>query len=53
MNSYTNIFNNSIKNTLFAKLPHAKQEFIKEKARKFHFSYQGLKSKETLAWQKH
>ncbi|MFA6192880.1 MAG: spore photoproduct lyase family protein [Sulfurimonas sp.] len=43
MNSYTDKFNNVTKNTLFEKLPHAEQAFIKEKAHQLKFSHQELK----------
>lgn len=43
MNSYTDKFNNSIKNTLFTKLPESEQLFIKEKAYKLHFTFSELK----------
>ncbi len=43
MNSYTDKFNNSIKNTLFTKLPESEQLFIKEKAHKLHFTFSELK----------
>ncbi|MFA6196895.1 MAG: spore photoproduct lyase family protein [Sulfurimonas sp.] len=43
MNSYTDKFNTSVENTLFSKLPHAEQEFIKENAHRLKFSHQELK----------
>ena len=43
MNYYTDKFETAIKNTLFSKLPHAEQEFIKEKAYELKFSHQELK----------
>ncbi|MFA6137362.1 MAG: spore photoproduct lyase family protein [Sulfurimonas sp.] len=43
MNSYIDKFNNATKNTLFEKLPHAEQAFIKEKASQLKFSHQELK----------
>jgi len=43
MNSYTDKFNDSIKNTLFFKLSQDEQEFIREKAYQLRFSYQELK----------
>ncbi len=43
MNPYTDKFNNVTKNTLFEKLPHAEQAFIKEKAHQLKFSHQELK----------
>ncbi len=43
MNSYLNKFNDSIKNTLFTKLPYNEQEFIKEKSLKLKFSFQEIK----------
>lgn len=43
MNAYTEKFNTSIENTLFTKLPHAEQAFIKQKAYALKFSHQELK----------
>jgi spore photoproduct lyase len=43
MNSYTEKFNNAITNTFFQKLPQHEQEFIKEKAFHYKFSYQEIK----------
>jgi len=43
MNTYTEKFNTSIENTLFSKLPHAQQNFIKQKAYVLKFSHQELK----------
>jgi hypothetical protein len=43
MNRYLNKFNDSIKNTLFLKLPASEQEFIKNKSRDLKFSHQEIK----------
>ncbi len=43
MNNYDEKFNNSIKNTIFCKLPIKEQEFIKEKAYLLNFSFQEIK----------
>ncbi|MBU0721783.1 hypothetical protein KJ877_10600 [bacterium] len=43
MNTYTDKFENSITNTLFTKLPHAQQEFIRQKAYQLKFSHQEIK----------
>ena len=43
MNSYLNKFNDSIKNTIFFKLPIQEQNFIKEKALILRFSFQEIK----------
>lgn len=43
MNSYTDKFNNSIKNTLFEKLSTDEQDFIKQKALELRFSHQEIK----------
>ena len=43
MKNYEDKFNNAIKNTFYAKLPHAEQEFIKQKAYQLKFSHQELK----------
>jgi len=43
MNTYTEKFNTSIENTLFSKLPHAQQNFIKQKAYVLKFSHHELK----------
>ncbi|MCF6331529.1 MAG: hypothetical protein L3I99_08320 [Sulfurimonas sp.] len=43
MNNYDEKFNNSIKNTIFCKLPTKEQEFIKEQAYLLNFSFQEIK----------
>ncbi|EDZ61776.1 hypothetical protein SMGD1_0943 [Sulfurimonas gotlandica GD1] len=43
MNSYLDKFNDSIKNTLFVKLPEDEQKFIKEKSLALKFSHQEIK----------
>jgi spore photoproduct lyase len=43
MDSYTDKFNNSIKNTFFTSLPISEQKFIKEKAFQLHFTFSELK----------
>ena len=43
MNSYTDKFNDSIKNTLFSKLSQKEQLFISEKAHQLRFSHQEIK----------
>ena len=43
MNNYIDKFNNSIQNTFFSKLPHAEQEFIKERSMALRFSHQEIK----------
>ncbi|WP_321777396.1 SPL family radical SAM protein [Sulfurimonas sp.] len=43
MNSYLNKFNDSIKNTIFFKLPTKEQNFIKEKSLLLKFSFQEIK----------
>jgi len=43
MDSYTDKFNNSIKNTFFTKLPENEQLFIKEKSYKLQFTFSELK----------
>ncbi len=43
MKNYEDKFNNTIKNTFYTKLPHAEQEFIKQKAYQLRFSHQELK----------
>ncbi len=43
MDSYTDKFNNSVKNTLYDKLPMQSREFIKQKAFELRFSHQELK----------
>ncbi len=43
MNSYTDKFNESIKNTVFTKLPLIEQSFIEEKAYKLYFTFSELK----------
>jgi DNA repair photolyase len=43
MNTYLNKFNDSIKNTLFLKLPANEQEFIKSKSLELKFSHQEIK----------
>ncbi len=43
MNTYEEKFINSIKNTLFLKLPQNEQEFIKQKSLKLKFSFQEIK----------
>jgi len=42
MNLYTEKFTNAIQNTFFDKLPLHEQEFIKEKAFEYKFSYQEI-----------
>ncbi|MEA1892958.1 MAG: hypothetical protein U9N33_09620 [Campylobacterota bacterium] len=43
MNSYTDKFNNAIKNTFYLKLPHVEQKFIKTKSLEHKFSHQEIK----------
>jgi len=43
MNSYIDKFNDSIKNTVFFKLPLNEQEFIREKSTQLRFSFQEIK----------
>ncbi|MCF6240213.1 MAG: hypothetical protein L3J74_02570, partial [Bacteroidales bacterium] len=43
MNNYDEKFNNSIKNTIYCKLPTKEQEFIKEQAYLLNFSFQEIK----------
>ena len=43
MNAYLDKFNDSIKNTLFLKLPAYEQEFIKNKSLELKFSHQEIK----------
>ena len=43
MKNYEDKFNSAIQNTFYTKLPHAEQEFIKQKAYQLRFSHQELK----------